>query len=99
MYKRQELEQGDLAFYSNAETTTNNLLGIYLGYEELSFMEGLFKKANKHFEYYPIFLKNYPDDEFQDTIHAKEIKLEKKDVDSSRELYMYMRYYPSKRGD
>lgn len=97
--RERELEQGDLAFYSNAETTTNNLLGIYLGYEDLNFVEGLFKNANKHFIYFPIFLKNYPDDEFQDTIHAKEIKLEKKDVDSSRELYMYMRYYPSKRGD
>lgn len=97
--RERELEQGDLAFYSNPETTTNNIIGFYLGYEELSFVQGLFKKANKHFIYYPIFLKNYPDDEYENTIFAKEINLETKDVENSRELYMYMKYYPTKRGD
>jgi hypothetical protein len=97
--RERELEKGDIAFYTNPETSTNNLFGVYLGYEDLGFFEGFFKNANKHFVYYPIFLKNYPNDEYEDRIHAKEIKLEHKDVENSRELYMYMRYYPSQRGD
>jgi len=97
--RERELEQGDIAFYTNPETSTNNLLGIYLGYEDLNFIIGLFKNANKHFLYFPIFLKDYPDNEFKRTIHAKEIKAARKEVKTSRELYMYMKYYPTKRGD